>query len=43
MLSSITKLQGFFPRDHKQRGKEKAPQPQLESAVCTEKNTKVGS
>ncbi|XP_075281844.1 inner centromere protein-like [Opisthocomus hoazin] len=27
-------------RDHKQRGKEKAPQPQLESAVCTEKNTK---
>ncbi|KAM9278479.1 inner centromere protein-like [Morus bassanus] len=27
-------------RDHKQRGKEKAPQPQLESAVFTEKNIK---
>ncbi|XP_075611817.1 inner centromere protein-like [Balearica regulorum gibbericeps] len=27
-------------RDHKQRGKEKGPQPQLESAVFTEKNIK---
>ncbi|XP_075568308.1 inner centromere protein-like [Pelecanus crispus] len=27
-------------RDHKQRGKEKAPQPQLESAVFSEKNIK---
>ncbi|XP_032849043.2 inner centromere protein-like isoform X3 [Tyto alba] len=27
-------------RDHKQRGKEKAPKPQLESALLTEKNIK---
>ncbi|NWQ95018.1 INCEA protein, partial [Burhinus bistriatus] len=44
MLSSITKSYLFFPpRDHKQRGKEKAPQPQLESALFTEKKLKVGS
>ncbi|NXO53272.1 INCE protein, partial [Aramus guarauna] len=44
----LYKLLFFFfphptPRDHKQRGKEKGPQPQLESAVFTEKNIKVRS
>ncbi|NXF49972.1 INCE protein, partial [Oceanites oceanicus] len=33
----------FLPRDHKQRGKEKALQPQLESAVLIDKKIKVGS
>lgn len=33
----------FFPRDHKQQGKEKTPQPQLASTVFTGKNIKVGS
>lgn len=43
VLSSRAKLEGFLPRDHKQRGKEKAPPPQLESAALAARHVKVGS